>query len=61
MQEEIRFRNSNIMRSDNYRIIDSADEEIQILDSVLLSTPYLLKDNEKAYQKAIGTYNRYRK
>ena len=21
----------------------------------------LLKDNEKAYQKAIGTYNRYRK
>ncbi len=61
VQEEIRFRNSNIMRSDNYRIIDSTDEEIQILDSVLLSTPYLLKDNEKAYQKAIGTYNRYRK
>lgn len=59
-QEETRFRNSNVMKADNYRIIDSLGEEIQILDSVLLSTPYLLKDNEKAYQKAIKTYDRYR-
>lgn len=59
-QEETRFRNSNVMKADNYRIIDSLGEEIQMLDSVLLSTPYLLKDNEKAYQKAIKTYDRYR-
>lgn len=59
-QEEIRFQNSHIMDNDNYRIVDSKNDEFQLLDSVLLSTPYLLKDNEKAYQKAIKTYDRYR-
>lgn len=56
-QEENRFRNSNIMKTDNYRIIGKEEQNISILDSVVLYTPYFLQDQEKAYQKSLQFYN----
>lgn len=59
--EEKKFRNSNIMKTDNYEIISSPSNDIEIIDTVVLSVPYIVQDNEKAYQKSLQTYNRYRK
>lgn len=59
-QEENRFRNSNIMKMDNYQIVDREDTSLQILDSVVLYTPYFLQNQEKAYQKSLQIYNKYR-
>ncbi len=58
-QEEKRFRNSNVMKSDNYKII-SFDDNVKILDKVILSEPYFLQNNEKAYQKSLQIYNKHR-
>lgn len=54
------FSNSNIMKEDNYKIIDSIGPNIQIIDDVLLSIPYQLKDKSKAYKKALNTYQKHR-
>lgn len=59
--EELRFQRSNIMTSDNYHILDTSDTPFTIIDTVALSTPYFLEDQEKAYQKALKTYKRYQK
>ena len=58
--EEKRFQNSNIMKTDNYVIIEQLEENMTWLDDVVLYSPYYLQDKEKAYQKSIGTYNKYR-
>ncbi len=55
-QEEIRFRNSNIMKTDNYMIVDS-QENSSIIDQVVLDTPYYLQNNERAYQKSLQLYH----
>ena len=54
------FSNSNIMKEDNYKIIDSIGPNIQIIDDVLLSIPYQLKGKNKAYKKALNTYQKHR-
>lgn len=59
-REEEMFRRSNIMKTDNYKIIDATEKNIQILDSVALYNPYFLQDKEKAYQKSLQVYNRHR-
>jgi len=44
------FRNSNMLKHDNYRILNSLEEiPIEILDQVILTTPYELQDFNKAY------------
>ena len=55
--EELRFRNSNVMRADNYEIINKM-EPLEILDQVVLYSPYLLQDSEKAYQKSLQLYHK---
>lgn len=58
--KEANFRNSNIMKTDNYKIADPNDKDIQILDTVSLYSPYFQQDNEYAYQKSLGIINKYR-
>lgn len=59
IQEERRFKTSNIMKTDNYEIVNRDDEAVEILDSVALYTPYYLQSQEKAYQKALKTYQKH--
>lgn len=59
-QEESRFRNSNVMKMDNYEIVDYEQNDIQVLDSVVLYTPYVLQEPEKAYQRSLQIYNKYK-
>ena len=58
-QEEKRFQSSNIMRSDNYSIV-TREDDIQVLDSVVLGSPYFLQDSEKAYQKSLQVYHKHK-
>lgn len=58
-QEERRFQDSNIMRTDNYNIV-TRGEDIQILDSVVLGSSYFLQDSEKAYQKSLQVYHKHK-
>ncbi len=58
--EEERFSRSNVMKKDNYKIINSTDENINILDSVVLYEPYYLQNNKQAYQKSLQISNKYR-
>lgn len=62
-REEEMFKRSNIMKTDNYKIVDNDDECIQVIDSVALYHQYFLQDNEKAYQKSLKTIEdiRYRR
>ncbi len=53
------FKNSKIMKVDNYEILEEYNPEIPIVDDVLLSHPYFLQDNEKAYQKAKSVITRF--
>lgn len=55
-QEETRFRNSNIMKTDNYMILDPKEDSV-IIDRVVLDTPYYLQDKERAYQKSLQLYH----
>ncbi len=58
--EENYFRRSNIMKNDNYIIVGKDEENIEILDSVVLGTPYFLSEPEIAYQKSLQIYSKYR-
>ena len=60
--QESGFRNSNILKEDNYVLLSDNEfekEEIEKLDSVFLLKPYLLQEKEKAYQKAKKIKERY--
>ena len=47
------FSKSNIAKHDNYRILSSLDgEDIEVLDRVILTTPYQLQDFAKAYTRS---------
>lgn len=47
------FNKSNISKHDNYRILSSLDgEDIEVLDKVILTTPYQLQDFTKAYTRS---------
>lgn len=59
--EKERFENSKVMIKDNYHIIDNLENEITIIDQVCLSTPYYLQDQDKAYQKSLNCYNKYKR
>lgn len=58
--EEDRFRRSNIMKTDNYKIIENNTENIEIFDTVNVNCPYFLQDNNKAYQKSLITINSHK-
>lgn len=58
-QEERRFKNSNIMKTDNYEIVNENDDDVEIIDSVVLYSPYYLQDQEKAYQKVLQSYQKH--
>ena len=47
------FLNGTIMQHDNYCVIEKLGEAMHILDNVLLSTPYDLQNEDKAYTKAL--------
>ncbi len=55
------FSNSKVKREDNYQIIDKLEKEISIIDEVCLSTPYYLQDQDKAYQKSLSYYNKFKR
>lgn len=59
-REKRLFNNSNIMKTDNYRIIDTLTDDIEIVDKVVLYLPYFLQDNEFAYQKSLSIYNKHK-
>ncbi len=59
-REEKLFSNSNVMKEDNYRIIESLTDDIKIIDKVVLYSPYFLQDNEFAYQKSLSIYNQHK-
>jgi len=48
-----KFVNSPIMKEGNYCILDSLNENYQVLDNVLLSSPYYLQDENKAYTRTL--------
>ncbi len=53
------FKKSHIIYDDNYVILSKKEEDINILDQVLISTPYYLQDIDKAYQKSLSILKRY--
>lgn len=59
-REEKLFINSNIMKTDNYRIIETLTDNVQIVDKVVLRSPYFLQDNEFAYQRSLNIYNKHK-
>lgn len=59
-REKRLFNNSNIMKTDNYRIIDTLTADIEIVDKVVLYFPYFLQDSEFAYQKSLSIYNKHK-
>lgn len=59
IQEERRFKTSNIMKTDNYEIVSKDDDEIEIIDSVALYSPYYLQDKDASYQKVLETYKKH--
>ena len=58
-QKDIRLKKSHIIYDDNYVILSKKEEDINILDQVLISTPYYLQDIDKAYQKSLSILKRY--
>lgn len=54
------FKNSKILESDNYLILDSLNENTQVLDQVLLSTEYISQDNEEAYKKSLNLIDKFK-
>ena len=59
--ERQRFANSKVMREDNYKIVDDFESGLSFLDTVCLSKTYYLQDEDKAYQKSLNYFNRYKK
>lgn len=56
------FRNSHIMREDNYELLSDSEfkeEDVLKLDQIFLLKPYLLQDKEIGYQKAKQIQKRY--
>ena len=51
-EQEATFAQGSIMREDNYQIIGSISDEIILLDKVLLSTPYNLENENKAFTRS---------
>lgn len=59
-REEQLFNNSNIMKTDNYRIIETLPDNVSVVDKVVLYSPYFLQDNEFAYQRSLNIYNKHK-
>ncbi len=60
--QEQGFRNSHIMREDNYELLSDSEfkeEDVLKLDQIFLLKPYLLQDKEIGYQKAKQIQKRY--
>lgn len=51
----------SIAKEDNYRAIDSLDENMSYLGSVILSKRYDLKDEYTANEKSTLVLNKYKK
>lgn len=54
------FKNSKILESDNYLILDSINEDTQVLDQVLLSTSYISQDNDEAYKRSLSLIDKFK-
>lgn len=54
------FKNSKILESDNYLILDSINEDTQVLDQVLLSTSYISQDNDVAYKRSLSLIDKFK-
>lgn len=53
------FSQGKIMQRDNYKIIDTLSHDIEVLDQVLLSTPYYLSDENKAYNRSLSLIKKH--
>ncbi len=53
------FSQGKIMQRDNYKIIDTLSRDIEVLDQVLLSTPYYLSDENKAYNRSLSLIKKH--
>ena len=47
------------MQRDNYKIIATLSRDIEVLDQVLLSTPYYLADENKAYNRSLSLIKKH--
>lgn len=54
------FKNSKILESDNYLILDSLNEDTEVLDQVLLSTSYVSRDNNEAYKRSLKMIDKFK-
>jgi len=59
-RQELTFKNSSIMREDNYQIIKEIKEPIQKIDQVILSKTYQLEDANAAYNRTLRIYQNHR-
>lgn len=53
------FSQGKIVQRDNYKIIDTLSHDIEVLDQVLLSTPYYLSDENKAYNRSLSLIKKH--
>lgn len=53
------FKNSKILESDNYLILDSLNEDTKVLNHILLSTLYTSKDNDEASKRSLKLIDKF--
>lgn len=54
------FIKSSIFKEDNYCILDTIDDETTILDTVILSNPHYMQDDNQAYTRSLKCIERKR-
>lgn len=54
------FIKGNIKNEDNYIILDKITDEVEVLDRVLLSTPYISKETNIAYTKSLTLVDKFK-
>jgi len=55
---KMEFLHSSIMREGNYHVLDNIDDNFIILDNVLLSNPYYIKNDNEAYSRSLKCIER---
>ena len=48
------------MQNDNYALLTDIGDDTIVLDDVLLSTPYFMQDENKAYKRSLQIQERFR-
>ena len=54
------FSKGKIMQNDNYALLNDISADTLVLDDVLLSTPYFMQDENKAYKRSLQIQERFR-